>query len=115
GVLVEGQNELEIENVGDTPAAYSMVILNRFALSYPRLPFAVNGILEGTVLEAGTVEVSGLGPGSVLLDTTDEVPRWLTGLGLGTSGLRFRAEAGHRYLAVAPTALLRPEVRRPAP
>ena len=36
GVLVEGTNTLEIENVGDTGAAYSMVLLDKFALVYPR-------------------------------------------------------------------------------
>jgi CSLREA domain-containing protein len=113
GVLLEGQNQLEIQNVGDTPAATSMVILDRFSISYPRLTTAVNGVLEGRFTESGTVEVSGLGSDSVLLDTTEAAPRWLTGVSLGPSGLRFRAETSHSYVAVSPSALLRPEVRRP--
>src|SRR5262249_8122878 len=43
GVLVEGGNTLQVENVGDTPAAYSMVILDRFSVSYPRVPSGANG------------------------------------------------------------------------
>lgn len=31
-----GRNELLLENVGDTDAAYSMVFLDRFALNYRR-------------------------------------------------------------------------------
>jgi hypothetical protein len=37
GILREGQNTLLLENVGDAAAAYSMVFLNKLALSYPRL------------------------------------------------------------------------------
>ena len=36
GVLREGLNTLDLEDVGDTGAAYSMVLLNRFTVSYPR-------------------------------------------------------------------------------
>jgi hypothetical protein len=114
GVLVEGANTLQVENVGDTPAAYSMVILNRFSVSYPRLTTAASGRFESLVSSAGTVEVSGFDATAVLLDAT-ATPRWLVGQDAGPSGLRFRAEAGHRYVAVAPSALLRPEVRHPFP
>ncbi len=37
GILHEGENAFQIENVGDTGAAYSVVFLDRYALSYPRL------------------------------------------------------------------------------
>jgi hypothetical protein len=83
-------------------------------VSYPRLPSATGGILEGLVTDAGTLEVSGLDTSALLLDTT-AAPRWLVGQSQGGSGLRLRAEAGHRYLAVAPSALLHPEVRHPHP
>ena len=33
GALLEGQNTLEIENVGDTGAAYSRIMLNRFEVT----------------------------------------------------------------------------------
>jgi hypothetical protein len=114
GVLVEGSNALSIENVGDTPAAYSMVILDRFSVSYPRLAAASGGVLEGLVSDAGTLEVSGLDTSALVLDTTSS-PRWLVGQSQALGGLRFRAEAGHRYLAVALSALRHPEVRRPNP
>jgi hypothetical protein len=35
GLLHEGENMLEIEDAGDTEAAYSMVMLDRFDVSYP--------------------------------------------------------------------------------
>jgi hypothetical protein len=36
GVLREGSNELSIQNAGDTGAAYSMVLLDRFTVHYRR-------------------------------------------------------------------------------
>jgi Peptidase family C25 len=115
GVLHEGPNVLEIENAGDTPAAYSMVLLDRFAVLYPRATAAMDGVLEGGFSESGTAEASGLGDSSVLLDTTEASPRWLRGARPGPGGLRFRVEAGRSYLAVDPSAVLAPEVRQPAP
>jgi hypothetical protein len=114
GLLVEGANTLEVENVGDTAAAYSMVFLDKFAIEYARVPRARDGVLEGVFTESGTVEVQGLGAGAVLLDTTEAVPRWLTGATSAPSGLTFRAESGHRYFAASPAALLGPAVRHPA-
>ncbi len=54
GVLQEGENLLEIENVGDTGAAYSMVFVDRYAITYPRLMMAESGRLEGRWIESGT-------------------------------------------------------------
>jgi hypothetical protein len=51
GVLKEGENELSIENVGDTGAPYSMVMLDRFRLRYPRALVPEDGSLRGTVSE----------------------------------------------------------------
>src|SRR5262249_13435714 len=95
------------------PAAYSMVILDRFSVSYPRQAAALDGVLEGNVVDAGAVEVAGLDAGAVVVDTTSSAPRWLVGQSAGPIGLSLRGEAGHRYLAVAPGAMRRPEVRRP--
>ena len=116
GLLLEGANTLQIENVGDTAASYSMVLLDRFSLSYPRLLSAAGGVFEGTVSETGSgiVEVSGLAADSLVVDTTGAAPLWLTGAIPGVSGLSFRAEGGHRYLAVSPASVLRPDVRRPS-
>jgi hypothetical protein len=113
GLLLEGQNTLEIENVGDTAAAYSMVLLDKFSLLYPRATFATGGVLEGSFTESGTVEATGLGPDAILLDTTETTPRWLDGMAPGTGTLSFRAEIGRRYVAVDASALKKPSVRFP--
>ena len=57
---------------------------------------------------AGTAEIAGIASPAALLDVTAGAS-WLTGYEAGPS-LRFRAEAGHRYLAVSPEALLAPRV-----
>jgi hypothetical protein len=112
GQLLEGENVLELENVGDTEAGYSMVLVDRFRVTYPRLQRAVAGHLEGRWLESGTAEVSGLSAGSILLDTTNE-PVWLVGVETTGDTLRFGVETGRQYLAVGPEALLSPEIRKP--
>jgi hypothetical protein len=54
GLLHEGENTLEIEDVGDTGAAYSMVMLDRFHVSYPAELAAEEGVLDGSFSESGT-------------------------------------------------------------
>ncbi len=115
GILHEGENAFGIQNVGDTGAAYSLVFLDRSALSYPRLLVAQAGVLEGGFSQFGEAEVAGLSSGVSLLDVSQEPPLWLNGV-WGTDGrLRFHAEANHSYLAVSPEALLRPELRPATP
>ena len=104
GALREGANELSIENLGDTEAQYSMVFLDRFALTYRRPPVAEEGILEGLFTESGTVK----GEGSLVIQTSPET-RWL----LGTDSGSFRVEAGRSYLAVSPEAVLDARLRTP--
>jgi Peptidase family C25/Concanavalin A-like lectin/glucanases superfamily len=113
GVLREGGNTLEIENVGDTGAAYSMVFLDRYAVTYPRVSKAEEGELEGTWTRSGTGEVSGVSWGASLLDTTEgQPPVWLSGTSWAEgNALRFRAEGEHRYLVVDGERLGHPEVR----
>jgi hypothetical protein len=53
GVLREGENVLEIENVGDTEASYSMVFLDKIELHYPRRLEGVDGTFEGTSRSPG--------------------------------------------------------------
>jgi len=114
GLLREGENVLELENVGDTEAAYSMVMLDRFAARYPRVPAAELGLLEGSWSASGPAEVSGLGPGAVILDVSDETPRWLADVAVSPGGVaRFRAEAERRYLVASPRAVQRPQIKRP--
>ncbi len=114
GVLREGENVLELENAGDTGAAYSMVMLDRFEVSYPRAVSAANGGLEGFFALSGAASAA-LGA-SYLLDLTEKTPRWLSGGEVSPDGtFRFRAEEQHRYLAVSQNAVRRPRVRTVAP
>jgi len=115
GLLLEGENQLEVENTGDTGVSYSMVLLDRFAVSYPRLLVAEEGKLEGRFSQSGVAEVCGVGYAAHLLDTTEETPRWLTGAEASERGLQFRAESGRSYMVVSAGAVLAPEVRRPSP
>ncbi len=115
GVLREGENLLAIENVGDTAAAYSMVMLDRIELDYPRQLVTREGRLGGRWSQSGVATVQGMGSLARLLDVTDkEKPRWLSGAETTAEGrVRFRAEAARSYLAVSEEATLRPEVRPP--
>jgi hypothetical protein len=111
GVLREGANELSIQNAGDTGAQYSMVLLDRFTVHYPRRLEAEVDQLEGMFSEAGVAEVSGLSQPALVLDVTGNAPRWVKPL--PGDGLRFAAEADHRYAVVGRQALLGPQVRMP--
>jgi hypothetical protein len=113
GILREGTNHLEIENVGDTGASYSMVILNRYRMSYPRTAAAVEGRLEGRWSVSGTTEVFGLNPQPFIIELREDAPIWLTGMESAMGVVRFRAEAGARYLVTSPEAVLPVEVRKP--
>ncbi len=116
GLLREGENALELENAGDTEAAYSMVMLDRFAVEYGRAAHGVDGRLEGWWSAPGTAEVSGLQPGAHVLDVSGAAPAWLRNAELGADGLlRFRAEAGRKYLAVSPGEVHHPVVTKPRP
>ncbi|MCG6927419.1 MAG: C25 family cysteine peptidase [Acidobacteria bacterium] len=111
GILRDGENTLEIENLGDTGAANSLAILDRFDLTYPRRLVASAQELQGRFGQGGVAQIQGLGAGSRVLDTTEPVPRWLIGAWAAPRGLSFRVESGRRYLAVSPEAVRRPEVR----
>jgi parallel beta-helix repeat protein len=112
GVLREGQNELTVDNVGDTGAQYSMVFLDRFGVSYRRNPVAAAGVLEGRFDEGGTVSVAGLSAGSLLLRASPETA-WLRGARTTATGTAFRVEPGTSYFAVSPQAVLEAKIRRP--
>ena len=70
GLLHDGENLLELENVGDTEAAYSMVMLDRFMVEYPRVPLAEEGKFQGRFSQSGVVELAGLASGAHVLDVT---------------------------------------------
>jgi len=115
GLLREGRNELSIENLGEPGAAYSMVMLDRFELSYPRSALARNGTLEGRWGRSGAALIPGLGVHPRFVGVDGEKPYWLEGARAMTGGWSFRAEKDRTYLAVADDALLRPAVRAPVP
>jgi len=114
GILREGENSLEIESLQDTGALYSMFFLDCFAVTYPRLAVAAQGVASGRWDESGTAEVSALGARARVLDVTQAAPRWLSGARYDAGTLRFRVEAGRSYLAVDPASVKRPEVRKAA-
>ncbi len=110
GALVAGPNRLTIENIGDTGARYSMLMLDRFEVRYPR-----SGVMQGPVLDGvweAAAEVRGVSSAVHVLDVTSPgEPRWLTGFDVDGHGtLRFRTEPDHRYAVVneARTAETRP-------
>lgn len=112
GILVEGNNLLELENVGDTGAPFSMVMLDRFRVRYPRRPVADDGRLEGHWSASGAAEIAGVTAPAHVVDVTEEPPRWLTGaLPSGIGSIRFSTRAGRRYLVASAEAVHRPEVR----
>jgi len=113
GVLGEGENQLQIENVGDTAAAYSYVFLDKFSVSYPRRLEGEGGVLAGSFSQSGAAEVSGLGAGAFVIDTTASMPRWLSGALATASGSSFSVEAGRSYRATGADSVLRPGVRKP--
>jgi len=111
GVLREGENRLEIENAGDTEAPYSMVMLDRFRVVYPRAAVADRGTIEGLWPLSGTASIDGLSS-SLLLDVTGEAPRWLSSAEVTPAGdLRFRVESGRTYIASSREAVRRPLIR----
>jgi hypothetical protein len=90
-----------------------MVMLNRFRVSYPRAPIAVDGRLDGWWSESGAVEVSRLNHPAAVIKMGESGPAWLSGLEPTAEGVRFLAEAGTPYLVAGPQAFLPVEVRKP--
>jgi CSLREA domain-containing protein len=113
GLLHPGENDLAIENLGDTEASYSMVYLDRFALTYRRETVAEEGRLEGSFEDSGAATLKGLGESSLVLQLSPE-PMWLRGLAGSSESVSFQVKAGRRYLAVSPDAVLEPKVRKPS-
>ncbi len=113
GLLQEGENTLEIEEVGDTEAQYSMVMLDRFEVSHPAQLVAEQGALRGGFSESGTASVSGLEGTSFVFDTTGAQPQRLSRLRLVEGGVSFGVESGRRYFGVEKGAVKRPGVRPP--
>jgi uncharacterized delta-60 repeat protein len=114
GVLVEGNNTLELEALHDTGASYSMWMIDRFEIDYESRAPASSGRVEGTWTRSGAAVVTGLSAAPIVVDTTGLAPRWIDGAEFASDGTaRFRAEAGRRYLVTASNAVHSPAVRRP--
>jgi hypothetical protein len=114
GLLREGVNALDIENVGDTGAVYSMVFLDRYEVIYPRRLEAEGETFEGSFNRTGVAEVAVSGGARYLLEVTGPEPIWLTGWTWGNGKARFAVEAGRRYLLAGAAAVRSPEVSRVA-
>jgi hypothetical protein len=113
GVLRTGENDLVLENVGDTGASYSMVFLDRFVVTTLRPPVVEGGALEGSFPAAGAVSVSGAGERSIVVQTSPG-SLWLRGARTSAGGISFRVEPGRSYLLVTPEGILVPGVTRAA-
>ena len=110
-LLLEGENSLTLTNLGDT-GAYSFVFLDRVDLVHPRTLALRSGRFEGLFSEGGKALVSGTA--SYGVDVTDPgAPRWLRSLKGRKGKVRFKAEAGHRYLLASSKGLLSPRVSKP--
>jgi hypothetical protein len=105
GVLIDGDNELELENVGDTHAPSSMVMLDRFEWSYQRRALMHDASLEGTWVGTGTATLGGVSGGPLVV--SDE--QWVTDFERTADIVRFGVDAGS-HVSVT-TEPLRPEVR----
>jgi len=108
-LLREGANQLQLTSIADTGVS-SVVFLDRFALAYPQTASLASGAFEGRWSQGGAASVAGATGAIALLDVTPTGARWLTGFETAAGLLRFRAEAGHRYLAVSQAALVVPRV-----
>jgi hypothetical protein len=112
GILREGENLVSIENVSDTAAAYSMVMLDRFSVEYPRLLVAEGGNLEGAFRESGEAAIAGVSERAFALDVTEEPVRWVDSFPAVPGGVRLAVESGRRYAVVDPGAVLTPGIQR---
>ncbi len=114
GALREGQNLIALENVGDTAAAYSMVMLERFAVDYPRKLMAEGGTLSGEFSQSGVARIDGVSSGALVFDVTEREPtRFLTGGKPGAGGVELRVEASRRYLVANQHTVKKPEIQWP--
>ena len=113
--LVEGANSLSLLNVGDTGVS-SVVLLDKVEVGYPQVAVARGGVFEGTWADGGTVEVGGVVASPVVLDVTlGGAAKWVSGYESASGSVRFRVEAGHRYVVVSREGWRRPRIAWPVP
>lgn len=107
GVLQEGWNELTVANVGDTGTPYSMVMLDRFRITYPR---PLRGEMDGVFSQSGVAELSHLSAGAVGLDLTERPERWID---MRATPRRASVTSGHRYAFVDSASIRKPIGKAP--
>lgn len=113
GVLVEGDNLIEITLPGDTGADWDMVNVENYAVTYPRAFMARNGVLVFTS-SAQKFTADGLTSPEVRVYRLDNgIPVRMTSVEVDTSPNGYKASfAGlaeeHTYLVVSQNALLTP-------
>ena len=113
-LLREGPNELLFENTGEG-GVISLVLLDRFSLSYPQTPTARGGVFDGTWTASGAAEVGGFSsPPAGVVEIEGSEVRWLSSTQWTGSSLLFRAEGGRRYIVASGEALSHPSVTWPS-
>jgi hypothetical protein len=119
-LLVE-ENALELENLGDTGASYSMIFLNRFSILYPRSTAVAGDRFEALPEKTERVTVSGFGARPLPpLDLNDpRRPVLLSHAVEPSSDGRFRsrwvAPAGSRIFQASAASVLSPRISRAGP
>jgi hypothetical protein len=105
GSLKEGGNELQLTNVGDTSAPYSMVMLDSFAVEYSRLFEGAH--FEGLVRETGVAALTGANGVVRAVDVSDpDRPLWV-----GTEGGGVGVRENRRYFGTDRPR--KPGIRKP--
>jgi MYXO-CTERM domain-containing protein len=103
GVLVAGENTVEV--VGELPAGVdaNFMYLNSVELAYDRTFVAAGESLEFASGAAGVIEVTGLVSDDVRLwNVTDHAnPRSVSGFSVADGALRFAPQANARYLVTS--------------
>jgi hypothetical protein len=111
GILVEGQNQLEIELPGDTQAAADIVYLDWVEIIYPS-PLIADSDRLGFVSPGGMIQMQGFSGPVEIYDVTDpdNVVRLAESVDAGAG---FDSEKGRRYWVVGPSGYLEPQNLQP--
>ena len=105
GVLRNGVNNLEVKNVGDTEASYSVVMLDRVSVSYGATP-SPDGFWTD-----GTARVPSGGTAAHVVAESDSETLWVTP-SVANGDVVFPSARGLRYLVVEEGSVLVPRVER---
>ncbi|MCG6923142.1 MAG: DUF2341 domain-containing protein [Acidobacteria bacterium] len=111
-VLLEGENSLTVEDVGDG-GAYSFLFVDRVEVVYPQTLSLRGGVFEGAFVEGGEALVEGEARvGVEVLEGGSAV--WLGGVLRPRSGrVRVSVESGPRYVLASEEGVKSPRVSSP--